>query len=113
MREFDQAIIDQMVSIGFRHHCTDSDNGATIYEYKYKPEYLNGKYYHLVIYDYHMTSLSSDHQLNIHDPHHRKLKIVYQISTQSEWGRNTLTDLINDIFKSEIRIVTLNNIINV
>ncbi len=112
MREFDQAIIDKMVSIGFRHHCTDSDNDAAIYEYKYRPAYLNGSHYHIVIYDYHMKTLASEHQLYIYDWDYRIVKIVYQTSTLSEWQRNALTDHINDLFKSELRMATLNNIIN-
>lgn len=112
MTNFDQAIIDQMLSFGFKHYRIDVDAEKTIYEYKYIPEYLNGDHYTLLIYNYHVKIYSSDHQLNIYDSDNRNKEIIYQISSVSEWQRSAITEQINDIFQAELRMITINNIIN-
>jgi hypothetical protein len=101
-----------MLSFGFKLHTTGVDDHATIYEYKYGPAYLDGNHYSLLIYDYHIKSHLTDHQLSIYDPDYRNIEVVYQISTVSEWQRRALAGHINDIFQAEIRMVTINNIIN-
>lgn len=112
MTDFDKTILNQMLSFGFKHHCTDSDSSATIYEYKYGPEYLQGNHYHLKIYAYHMKSRPSDYQLSIHDRDNRNVEIVYRYATISVWQRNALIDHNNELFQAEIRMITIKNIIN-
>src|SRR5690348_12937786 len=101
MNEFNQYIIDQLTSVGFKHHSTETGNNVIIYVYKYYPVYLNGNHYNLIIIEYNGgIEFPSDHQLCIYDNDSNNAATIYHISIHSYFAKITITTQINKLFKS-------------
>ena len=111
MTDFDQTIIDQMLSFGFKYHKTEANSIGIMTEYKYHPSYFNDQHYTLVFFDY-IDYDSADHRLYIHNNKDGSfVKSLYQVNCGSAWCHKYLPQKINELFINEIRIVTINDLL--
>lgn len=111
MTNNDQKIIDLMSSIGFRHTSFSNTGSGSVNYYMYFPDYFEGKHYTLVLFK-HAHSDYCEHRLYIHkDTDGSFLGSLYQISASDQSSFDYINEKIKKIFVSEMRVITIQEII--
>ena len=99
--------LKKFLTIGFKFHSYDELPAGKVYEYKYYPDYMDDKHYTLVVFEHYQCS-NKDWRLYIHNNSDGSfLDSPFQINDHSEWNRNYINNMIDEIFKSEIRDMKL------
>jgi hypothetical protein len=112
MTDFDKIIIDQFTSFGFKLHSCETTEVGTINEFKYFPSYLEDTHYTLVLFDYHKHD-HADHRLYMHNNSDGSyVSSFYQMSNSTDWNQNYIRENIEEIYTTEIRMATINEILH-
>lgn len=111
MNDFDNKILNLMLEIGFKFVNTTRTEDGMFHNYKYYPEYLQNKHYTFVLFVYRHYA-SCDHRLYVHrNDTGTFIESIFQQSNFSNLNRIIIRDCINDKFVSELRVITIKNII--
>lgn len=104
--------LEKFLSIGFKFHCYNELGAGKTYEYKYYPDYMDDKHYTLVVFQHYQSS-NKDWRLYVHNNSDGSFFDSHmQISDHADWNRNYINNMIDEIFKSEMRDLLLENILN-
>lgn len=104
-----KSILHMMSSIGFEWIKTTYASTGDIFTYTYYPDYLQDRFYKLIVVKFHQ-SIYNNHHLRIHDSlEGTYLDTVYDNNTSHY---DELIEKINKVFVTEIRTLTIQEIIS-